>query len=444
MSTRIVVVGGGYVGMYTAQRLQGRLSAADAEITVIDPQPNMTYQPFLPEATAGNIEPRHVVVPLRTVLRRCRVLTAEVTSISHRNRVLTVRPPNGETYDVEYDLAVICPGSVSRVVPMPGLRETALEFKTIADAIRLRNHVLGRLDIAASNPDPDARRRALTFVFVGGGYAGVEAIAELEDMTRHAIGFIPTIAPTDTRWVLIDSAERIMPELSPAMARYTAARLAERGIDVRLATTLRSIDGGYVETSDGDRFAADTVVWTAGVRANPLLLQTDLPLDAAGRIICRADLTVVGVDGAFAAGDCAAVPDLTSPVPGATCSPSAQHALRQAKTLADNVVAAIHGRKLRPYRHAHAGSVASLGLYRGVAEIYGIKLRGPIAWLLHRAYHLSRMPTPNRKIRVLADWLLALALGREVVSLGPPGPTSHAMQPTAVQRTDERLVSGNN
>lgn len=195
MSKRVVIVGGGYIGMYTAQRLQRRLSAIDAEITVIDPQPNMTYQPFLPEVAAGNIEPRHVVVPLRTVLRRCRVVTAEFTSISHQRRTLSVRPASGSPYDIAYDIAVVCPGSVSRVVPIPGLRENSLGIKTIGEAIRLRNHVLSRLDAAASEPDPDVRRRALTFVFVGAGYAGVEAIAELADMARHALAVADRSAP---------------------------------------------------------------------------------------------------------------------------------------------------------------------------------------------------------------------------------------------------------
>jgi NADH dehydrogenase len=416
--TRIVVIGGGYVGMYTALGLQRKLSRAKATITVIEPQPNMTYQPFLPEAASGSVEPRHVVVPLRKVLKKCDVVTAYVTGVDHSRRVVTVQPAEGASYEMEYDLLVVCPGSISRLLPIPGLAEHGIGFKTIGEAIFLRNHVLGRLDLAASTPDPVARRRALTFVFVGGGYAGVEAMAELEDMARYATRYTPTIEPSDMKWVMVEAASRIMPEVSVSLSAYTVKRLAERGIDVRLETRLESAVDGRIVLSDGDVFDADTLVWTAGVKANPMLRDTDLPLDPTGRLSCNADLTVRGVDGVFAAGDCAAVPDLTKDDPNAVCAPSAQHAVRQAKVLARNVVATVNGGALHDYKHKHAGSVASLGLYRGVAEIYGIKLRGIVAWFMHRTYHVSRMPTFNRKVRVLADWTGALVMRREVVSLG--------------------------
>jgi NADH dehydrogenase len=307
---------------------------------------------------------------------------------------------------------------VSRLLPIPGLAECGIGFKTIGEAIYLRNHVLSRLDYAASVADPEARRRALTFVFVGGGYAGVEALAELEDMARYATRYLPGVEPADMRWILVEAAGRIMPEVSVRLSAYTADRLAGRGIDVRLNTRLDSAEDKHVVLSDGAEFDADTVVWTAGVKASPMLADTDLPLDEKGRLPCAANLTVKGVTGVFAAGDCAAVPDLTKDDPNALCGPSAQHAVRQAKTLAGNVVAAVHGGTLRDYRHAYSGSVASLGLYRGVAEVYGIKLRGFPAWWMHRTYHVSRMPTFNRKVRIIADWTGALLFRREVVSLG--------------------------
>ncbi len=416
--TRIVIVGGGYVGMYTALRLQRKLSRGAAEITVIDPQSNMTYQPFLPEAAAGSVEPRHVVVPLRKVLKKCRVLTGAVTAMSHAHKQVTVQPGDGQPYQLGYDLLVVCPGSVSRILPVPGLAEHGIGFKTIGEAIYLRNHVLSRIDLAASTSDPERRRRALTFVFVGGGYAGVEAMAELEDMARYALRYVPDVDAKDMRWVLVEAASRIMPEVSVRLSAYTVDRLAERRIDVRLNTRLESAIGGRVVLSDGEAFESDTLVWTAGVKANPMLENTDLPRDEKGRLPCAANLAVKGVSGVFAAGDCAAVPDLSKDDPNAMCSPSAQHAVRQAKTLAGNVASAVRGGVLRDYRHAYAGSVASLGLYRGVAEIYGIKLRGPIAWFMHRTYHVSRMPTLNRKVRVLTDWTAALLFRREVVALG--------------------------
>jgi NADH dehydrogenase len=416
--TRIVFVGGGYVGMFTAFRLQKRLSSGAAEITVIDPQSNMTYQPFLAEAAAGNLEPRHVVVPLRKVLRKCNVITGAVTGISHAAKAVTVQPAEGEPYDVPYDLLVVCPGSVSRLLPIPGLAEHGIGFKTIGEAIYLRNHVLSCLELAASTKDPARRRRALSFVFVGGGYAGVEAMAELQDMARYALRYFPGVEPDEMRWVLVEAASRIMPEVSVRLSAYTVDRLVERKIDVRLNTRLNSAVGGRIVLSDDDEFEAETLVWTAGVKANPLLRKSDLPLDDAGRVATAANLTVKGVTGVFAAGDCAAVPDLTKNDPNALTGPSAQHAVRQAKTLAANIEATVRGGTLRDYRHAYVGSVASLGLYRGVAEIYGIKLRGPIAWFMHRTYHLSRMPTFNRKVRVLADWTGALIFRREIVSLG--------------------------
>jgi NADH dehydrogenase len=441
-ATRVVILGGGYVGMYTALRLQSRLRRGEASVTVVDPQPHMTYQPFLPEAAAGSIEPRHVVVPLRRVLRRCHVLTGRVTGIEHARRAVTVELAGGGVAELGYDVLVVALGSVARTLPIPGLAEVGIAFRTIGEAIFLRNHVLSRMDIAASVLDPRLRRRLLTFLVIGGGYAGIEALAELADMARYATRYYDNIEPADLRWVLVEAADRIMPEVSPTLGVYTVARLLDRGIEVFLQTRVTSLAGGHVVLDDGTGFEADTVVWTAGVKANPVLGGSDLPLDERGRLRCTAELAVSGLPGVFSAGDCAAVPDLSRVAedPGATCSPSAQHAVRQAKVLAGNVLAQLRGRPLRSYRHRYAGSVASLGLYRGVAEIYGVRLRGPLAWFMHRTYHVSRMPTLNRKARVLADWTLALFFRREVVALGqihepraeftratapPPAPPTH-------------------
>ena len=412
----ILIVGGGYVGMYTALRLQKKLRRNEARITIVDPQNYMTYQPFLPETAAGSLEPRHVVVPLRKVLKQCRVLTGLVTGIDHASRTATVLPVEGPAYPVRYDVIVVAPGSVVRTLPIPGLAEQGIGFKTVGEAIYLRNHVLSRLDYAASVTDAEHRRRALTFVFIGGGYAGIEAFAELEDMARYATRYYDNVDPADMRWVLIEATGRILPEVSVPMAEYTVKQLLKRNMDIRLSTRVDSLTGGHVVLTDGDEFDAETIVWTAGVKANPMLTRTDLPLDDKGRLRCTADLRVEGVEDAWGAGDCAAVPDLTDP--GSFTGPSAQHAVRQTKTLAANIVAALRRRQLTDYRHKYVGSVASLGLYRGVAEVYGIKLRGWPAWFMHRTYHVSRMPTVNRKVRVLADWTLAIFFPREVVSLG--------------------------
>jgi NADH dehydrogenase len=413
---RILVLGGGYVGMYTALRLQRRLRGGEATVTVIDRRSYMTYQPFLPEAAAGNLEPRHLVVPLRRVLKRCEVLNGSVTSIDHARRRVCFRPEEGPERELAYDILVVACGSIAKTLPIPGLADVGIAFRTVAEAIYLRNQVLSKLDLAASTNDADVRARALSFVFVGGGYAGIEAIAELQDMARDAVRFYNGLRLEDMRWTMVEAAGRILPEVSLAMAEYTVRELEKRGIAVKLNTRVESLSGGFVVLDDGSKFAADTVVWTAGIRANPLVESSDLPLDEAKRVRCNADLRVVDVEDAWAAGDCAAVPDVTNPAPGALCGPTAQHAVRQAKRLGDNLVAALRGRETKPYRHAYAGSVASLGLHRGVADVYGIKLRGLPAWWMHRTYHVARLPTFNRKVRVLADWTLALFFPREIVA----------------------------
>jgi NADH:ubiquinone reductase (H+-translocating) len=419
--TRILVVGGGYVGMYTALRLQRRLRrelrANQVEIIVLDPRSYMTYQPFLPEAAAGSVEPRHVVVPLRRVLDKCEVLTGRLVGLDHGKRVARVQPLRGEAYDLSYEIVVLSPGSIARTLPIPGLAEQAIGFKQLEEAVALRNQIIEKLDIATTITDHAARRKLLTFVFVGGGYSGIEALGELEDMTMHATRYYPDLSKGDIRFVLVEATGRILPEVSEDLGEYTVRELMKRKIDVRLRTRLESCVDGHVVLSDGEEFDAETIVWTAGVRASPVLTQTDLPVDEKGRIKCRPDLRVEGVDGAWAAGDGAAVPDLTGP-PGTMTSPSAQHAVRQARRLGDNLALVLNGRSPSSYVHKYAGSVASLGLYKGVAQVYGVKVRGFPAWFMHRSYHVSRVPTLNRKVRVILDWTLALFFRREIVSLG--------------------------
>ncbi|WP_037613608.1 NAD(P)/FAD-dependent oxidoreductase [Streptomyces albus] len=520
-AARILVVGGGYVGMYTALRLQRRLRrrlggaarsahapqpgealAPGVTITVLDPDPYMTYQPFLPEAAAGSISPRHVVVPLRRVLPHCQIVVGEARSIDHERRVAHVstlataeadaaraaqagpgRRVEPQTVELPYTELVLAPGSVSRTLPVPGLAEHGIGFKTVEEAIGLRNHVLEQLDIASSTRDPAVRDAALTFVFVGGGYAGVEALAELEDMARHACRSYHNVAAEDLRFLLVEASDRILPEVGEEMGGYALRELRARNIDVRLGTRLDSCENRIAALSDGSRHPTRTLVWTAGVKPHPLLARTGLPLTSRGRLRCDAALRVEGVPHAWAAGDAAAVPDLSavpdpptaeagtetapqtgqqrgletgretgperSPETGAgtgperepgkgrgtgrrataaqassggaelpVCAPNAQHAVRQARRLADNLVAVLDGREPTPYRHAHAGSVASLGLHKGVAHVYGRKLKGYPAWFMHRAYHLSRVPTFNRKARVLAEWVLSGLFEREIVSLG--------------------------
>ncbi|PTM85604.1 NAD(P)/FAD-dependent oxidoreductase [Streptomyces sp. VMFN-G11Ma] len=421
---RILVVGGGYVGMYTALRLQRKLkqelARGEAEITVVTPDPYMTYQPFLPEAAAGAISPRHVVVPLRRVLDACRIVVGEVRSIDHAKRTATLSTLATEeegagTEPLTYDELVLAPGSISRTLPIPGLADHGIGFKSVEEAIGLRNHVIEQMDIASSTRDPEIRDAALTFVFVGGGFAGVEALGELEDMARYAARYYHNIQPEDMKWILVEASDRILPEVGEEMGRYTVTELRRRNIDVRLHTRLDSCVDRVAQLSDGARFPTRTVVWTAGVKPHPLVAATDLPVNDRGRLKCTPQLTVDGATHAWAAGDAAAV---TADEPGATTAPNAQHAVRQAKVLGDNIAHALRGEPLETYAHKYVGSVASLGLHKGVAHVYGRKLKGYPAWFMHRVYHLSRVPTYNRKARVLAEWTLSGLFKREIVSLG--------------------------
>ena len=376
----------------------------------------MTYQPFLPEAAAGNLSPRHVVTPLRRVLPRVRILNGKVTKVHHDNRSVTFQPASGPSEEIGYDVVVMAAGSISRTLPIPGLADSAIGFKTVGEAIALRNRVLALFDRADSTDDEQVRRRALSFVVVGAGFAGVEALAELEDMAKETVKYYDSLSEKDMRWVLVEASDRILPEVGPEMGAWTLDELRKRGIEVKMKTLLKSCVGGRVELSDGESFEAATIVWTAGVKPSPVVNAGDLPLDERGRIKTTTTLTVADRPGAFAAGDVASVPDVTNP--GQYCAPNAQHAVRQARVLADNIVRHLHGRPLREYRHKYAGSVAGLGLHKGVANVYGVKLHGLPAWFMHRTYHLSRVPTLNRKVRVVADWTLALFFKREIVSLG--------------------------
>ncbi len=417
---RIVIVGGGFVGFTLARRLQRGLRRDEAEVVLVDASPSMTYQPFLAETAAGCIEPRHVAVPLRSTLRHTRVITGRVTDVDRSTRQLRIALPDGMTTLVEYDELVLAPGSVTRTQPVPGLTTHAVGFTSLAEARHLRDTVLTRLALAADAPDQDRRRSALTFVVIGGGYSGVEAVAELQDLAVAAARRFPGLSADAARFVLVEAAAELLSELPPELGAYARRRLTRSGVEVRLRRQVRSITGGVVELSDGDRLAADTVVWAAGVRGNPLLGRLGLPTDPRGRLVTRATLQVEGAPHLWAAGDGAAVPDLSRPPahPGSVpmCGATAQHAVRQARVLARNLVSALRGRPLTAYVHRDAGTVASLGRHRGVARVYGVPLRGLPAWVLHRVYHLAMVPTFGRKVRIALGWVGALVGRRDLTT----------------------------
>jgi len=415
----IVIVGGGAAGLTAARKLERKLGRTGHSLTLVSTENVFLYQSLLSEAAGGTLEPRHVVVPLRSALQRTEIVVGEVERVEPAARLLHLRGVDGDPFELGYDQLVLTPGSRSRTLPVPVLADHGIGFKTLGEAILLRNHVLSRLESASQRPARDPRRRAaLSFVFVGAGYAGVEAIAELEDLSRWAVRHIPQLRPEDLRWVLVEAQDTVLPEIASGLGEYAARELRRRGIEIKTATRLESIHNGVVRLSDGDTFPAETLVWTAGVKPEPLAALSELPVDASGRLRVDASLRVEGHEGViWGAGDAAAVPDLVN---GGWCPPSAQYATRQGKRLAANVLATLGGSEagVTPFRYKALGALCSLGRYKGVAVVMGVRLRGFPAWFVARSYHLLQLPTLNRKVRVVLDWTLSLFFPRDVAALG--------------------------
>src|SRR4051794_24203521 len=376
---RILVVGGGYVGLYAARRILKKMRYGEATVTVVDPRSYMTYQPFLPETAAGNISPRHVVVPLRRVLPKAEVLTGRVTTIDQDRKVATIAPLVGEAYELPFDYLVIALGAVSRTFPIPGLAEQGIGMKGIEESIGLRNHVLEQLDKADSTTDEEIRRKALTFVFIGGGFAGAETIGEVEDMARDAAKYYKNVSREDMRFILVDAADKILPEVGPKLGQYGKEHLEGRGVEVYLSTSMDSCVDGHVVLKNGLEVDSNTIVWTAGVKPNPALSRYGLPLGPRGHVDCEPTLQVKGSDYIWAAGDNAQVPDLVGRKAGnenAWCPPNAQHALRQARALGDNVISGMRGFPQKDYAHANKGAVAAARGGRPAPGRGGARRRG--------------------------------------------------------------------
>jgi NADH:ubiquinone reductase (H+-translocating) len=402
-----LVLGGGFAGGYVARLLGGRGA------TIVSPENFMLYTPLLPEAASGTLEPRHVVVPLRMMCPHAELVLGRATGVDTERRRVTVETEEGLTTMLYAEL-VVALGAISRTLPIPGLADHALGFKSLADAIRLRNHVLRRLEAAAAASNDDERRRELTFVFVGAGYAGVEALAELADLVRDALRYYPGLRGEAQHWVLVDAANKILPEIPTKLGDYAAQQLAGRGVDIRVATTLESVAAHAAVLSDGSRILTSTVVWTAGVRANPANGLLGLPLDDRGRVLVDSTLRVEGIPHAWSLGDGARVPNQATP--GSFDPPTCQHALRQARRLAKNLTG-----DPRPYRYRMLGQVATLGRYRGVADVVGLRFRGFAGWFVTRSYHLYQLPLLTRKLRVVADWTTALFFRRDIAELSMLG-----------------------
>jgi NADH:ubiquinone reductase (H+-translocating) len=403
-----LILGGGFAGSWVARHLKKQGA------TIVSPENFMLFASMLPEAASGTLEPRHVVVPLRQMCPHADLILGRAVTLDADRQRVQVEIEEG-LVNIGYRNLVVALGAIPRVLPIPGLAEYAFGFKDLADAIALRNHVLLRLEAAAAAPSEAHRRRELTFVFVGAGYAGVEALAELSDLARDAVRYYPQqVQSTPQHWVLIDAAPKILPEIPSRLGEYAARQLTRRGVDIRVGTTLESVGAHEAVLSDGDRIVTSTLVWTTGARAHPLLERLNLPLDERGRVKVDSTLRVEGLPNVYALGDSARVPNEATP--GQPDPPTSQHALRQARRLAKN----LRGEP-KPYRYRMLGQVATLGRHRGIADVFGIEIRGFLGWWITRTYHLYQLPLISRKLRVVTDWTVALLFRRDIAELGMLG-----------------------
>jgi NADH:ubiquinone reductase (H+-translocating) len=376
------------------------------------------YAPLLPGAAAGTLDPRHIVVPLREHLKRTSLRVGYVTGGEPANNTLQVEMISGKSKEYRYDHLVIALGSVARVIAIPGLTEHAVGFKTIAEATALRNRMVRHFELAEGLDDKELRAEYLSFAFVGGGYAGLEGIAELEGFARDALKRYPRCRETGVRFTLIDAADRVMPEIQTQLADWTVKLLSSRGIEFRLSTTVTEVRDDSVVLSNGETLKTRTVVWTAGVRASPVAMRLGLPLEH-GRIVCDAFMRVDGYQNVWAIGDIAAVPDPARP--GQPCPPTAQHAIRQGKLLGKNIAAVTQGQAPKPFTFKTLGAFADLGRHRAVANLMGIRVKGFLAWAICRFYHLAWLPGLDRKSRLIADWSVEILFPRDLAEMGQLG-----------------------
>ena len=424
MAPKVLIAGGGFGGLFAARALERALPPHAARITLVDDANFMLFTSLMPAAAGGTIEPRHVVVALRSELRHTEVRLGHVVGADPARRLLLVRSPeadggDGEVNELPYDQLIVALGSISRTVPVPGLAEHAVGFKTLADAIALRNRVLRTLEIAEGLADDAERAAHLTYVFSGAGYAGIEALAELQDLAVDALDRYPRCRRQGVRFVMVEARDRIMGEVPDDLAAFAARELRARGIEILTDTRLEEVTADRVRLSTGETVPTRTVVWTAGVKAHPVVAEMALPLTDDRRIVVDDRMRVAGVDGVWAIGDAAAVPDPARP--GQPCPPTAQHAMRQGRRVAGNVAAALGSGRVRPFTYRTLGFFADLGRHQGVAKIPGFKLRGFPAWFMTRTYHLSRIPGVGRRLRLVADWTVGLFFGRDSSELGQLG-----------------------
>jgi NADH dehydrogenase len=413
MGQRIVILGGGFAGVYTARHLEKHLRhRRDVEITLVSRNNYFLITPLLFEAGSGVLEPRHSVNPIRTLLDRTKFIQAEVDGIDLNQRIVHTRLVMREPLEIPYDQLVVALGGVTNTRIIKGAQH-ALTFKTLADAIALRNRTIQLFEQADVEPHPEHKRALLTFVIIGGGFVGVELTAELQAFTKRLAKAYPNIQPSDIRIELIEAASRIAPEFDEKLVDYTADLLQRRGINIRVNTKVDAVEQGRVKLPSGEVIAAETVVVATGVVPAPVLKDLDVEKDRRGAIVVNATMRSATRPELWALGDCASIPSPSGkPYPAL-----AQHALREAKVLAANIAAALEGKQLKPFIYETVGNLAALGHYSGVGKVYGIRIKGFIAWWVWRSYYLMQMPQWRRRIRVMVDWTVAMLFGSDIVQL---------------------------
>ena len=414
--TRVVVLGGGYGGVYTALKIQKAAKRGEIELTLISRDNYFLSQPMLAEVVSGSIEPPHIVNPIRRLLPQASFHQAEIESVETdtRNVVINYGGDNSHYDRIPYDHLVIAVGSGTDLSGLPGMAEHAFPFKTLGDAFFLRNHLISILEEAEVEADPKAKSELLTFLVAGGGYTGVEVAAEINSFMREAAKSYRHIEQHEIQAILLHSGSRILPVLDEKLAEFSRAVLERHGLEIRPGTRVKGATAQSVTLEDGSVIQTRTLVAAIGSAPNPLLVKTRLERDQRGRVLVDETLAVPGRPGLWSVGDCAAVPDLRG---GGTCPPTAQYALRQARHLARNILAEIRGKALRPFSHKNLGVFVPLGRFSAAAEVFGLTLSGFLAWWLYRTYYLFQLPRLERKLRVVTDWTLELAFRRDIVQM---------------------------
>ncbi|MDH6709680.1 NADH dehydrogenase [Kitasatospora sp. MAA19] len=413
---RILIVGGGFAGLECARRLEHKLAPSEAEISLVTPFSYQLYLPLLPHVAAGVLTPQSVAVSLRRSLRRTHIVPGGAIGVDPASKVCVVRKITDEVVALRYDYLVLAPGSVTRTFDIPGLTDYARGMKSLAEAAYVRDHVIAQLDLASATLDQRERESRLQFVVVGGGYAGTETAACLQRLTTAAARRYPRLDARQIKWHLIDIAPKLMPELGDALGTAALEVLRRRGIEVSLGVSVAEVGAESVKFTDGRVLPCRTLIWTAGVAASPLIATLDTET-VRGRVAVTAELRVPQFEGVFALGDAAAVPDLAKG-DGAVCPPTAQHAARQGRVAANNVISVLRSQPLEPYYHKDLGLVVDLGGKDAVSRPLGVELHGVPAQVVARGYHLMAMRTNAAKFRVGANWLLNATAGDDFVRTG--------------------------